>query len=211
MKLLQHEASGAVTHPAPHATQLIRLVHAAPWLMDALRAARALRLASWCIGAGAIRTLVWDHLHGRDVPSDLADIDVVFFDAADLSSQQERLLASQLAQAVPDVAWEVVNQAAVHRWFLQQRGQDVPPLSSLAEGVASWPEYATCVGVYLDRADEVQVIAPHGLEDLFQMVVRWNPMRASAADYAQRVTQKRFAQRWPLVEVMPPGENSSSS
>jgi len=49
---------------------------------------------------------------------------------------------------------------------------------SLIEGVASWPEIAT-VAVTLTPSGSIEVIAPHGLDDLFDMVVRWNGASAS--------------------------------
>jgi len=48
----------------------------------------------------------------------------------------------------------------------------------------------------------IQVVAPHGLEDLFQMIVRRNPMRVSARVYGECVAQKRFSERWPKVKVL---------
>jgi hypothetical protein len=56
--------------------------------MDALVAVRGLGLASWCIGAGAVRNLVWDALHDKVTPSELADIDVAYFDADCLAPQR---------------------------------------------------------------------------------------------------------------------------
>jgi hypothetical protein len=47
-----------------------------------------------------------------------------------------------------------------------------------------------------------RVLAPHGLDDLFAMVVRRNPARVSVATYRQRVAQKRYAERWPRVRVV---------
>ena len=47
------------------AARVTALVREAPWFMAALRAGRALGLAQWCIGAGALRNLVWDALHGQ--------------------------------------------------------------------------------------------------------------------------------------------------
>ncbi len=70
-----------------------------------------------------------------------------------------------------------------------------------------WPEFATCVGVSLGADDSLHIVAPHGLEDLFALRVRHNPVRASAATYRQRVEQKRYAQRWPRVEVIPAEES----
>lgn len=46
--------------------QLISIVRASAWFMPALEAVRSLHLNSWCIGAGAVRNLVWDHLHGYE-------------------------------------------------------------------------------------------------------------------------------------------------
>lgn len=183
--------------------RLIALVRDTPWLMEALGAVRELGLGSWCIGAGAVRNLVWDHLHGKPVPSRLADVDVAYFDAADLSQAREAALEAHLAARLPGVPWEVTNQAAVHHWFEACFGYPVPPLHSLEEAIASWPEFATSVGVWLRSDDRLEVIAPHGLDDLFAMVVRRNPVRASVEIYRQRVGEKRYAERWPGVQVIP--------
>jgi uncharacterized protein len=44
--------------------KLVELVDVTGWLMDALRAVNACVGSPWCIGAGTIRGLVWDHLYG---------------------------------------------------------------------------------------------------------------------------------------------------
>jgi hypothetical protein len=49
----------------------------------------------------------------------------------------------------------------------------------------------------------IDVIAPHGLDDLFAVVVRRNPTRVSVDTYRQRVALKRYAERWPKVTVVP--------
>lgn len=169
--------------------------------MDALRAARSLQLASWCIGAGAVRNLVWDHLHHRpaQVPG---DVDLVYFDPAAAAEQDEEL-RGQLTISCPDLPWDVTNQARVHHWYADYFGQAMTPLGSLEEGVGSWPEYATAVGLYLDADDKMQVIAPHGLDDLFALRIRHNPTRAGIATYNQRLAQKRYQERWPLALVIP--------
>lgn len=170
--------------------------------MEALAAVRQLGLGDWCIGAGAVRNLVWDALHERQVASMLADVDVVYFDASDCSPARDEALRQRLAAAVPSLEWEVTNQAGVHRWFEASFGYPVAPLASLEDGVASWPEFATAVGIALDRDGALRVIAPHGLDDLFNMVVRHNPARASVASYRERIASKRFAERWPRVTVI---------
>ena len=116
-------------------SQLITLVSNSRSTMRALEAARGLGLASWCIGAGAIRNLVWDHLHAFERQTEADDIDVVFHDAGDLSEALEHSLAFALAEKEPSFKWDVVNQARVHQWFPSHFGVPVAPLTSLIEGV----------------------------------------------------------------------------
>ena len=103
----------------------------------------------------------------------------------------------------PDLPWEVTNQAGVHRWFQRKFGHAVEPLQSRAEAVASWPEYATAVGLSLGDHEALRVIAPHGLRDLFDIVVRRNPARVGVETYRRRVAAKRYAEYWPRVTVVP--------
>lgn len=180
--------------------RLIDMVRSSAELMAALSAARSLGLQNWCIGAGAVRTLVWDALHGHASPTPLADVDLVYF-APDAPPQRDAELEARLRQLMPALEWEVTNQAHVHSWFMREFGREVAPLLSLEDGVATWPEYATCVGVTLAADDTIQVTAPHGLGDLFELRVRHNPARADVHTYRHRVVSKRFAQRWPLLAI----------
>ena len=182
--------------------RLAALVRGTPWFMAALRAGRALGLARWCIGAGALRNLVWDALHGQP-PSAPADVDLAYFCAQDLSPARDAELQRQLAQALPGLPWEVTNQAGVHLWFEACFGHAVAPLASLEDAVASWPELATAVGVWLDDRDTLHVIAPHGLGDLLGMRIRRNPVRVSVQTYRERCQSKRYVERWPRVVVEP--------
>jgi hypothetical protein len=185
-----------------HHERLIAIARGSSWFMAMLRAVSELKLASWCIGAGAVRNLVWDELHDFPAPSPLADVDVAYFDATELSREQDAQLQLRLEAMLPGVPWEVTNQAGVHQWFEGYFGHAVAPLSSLEEAVTSWPEYATSVGLTLQADGSLQVIAPHGLEDLFSILVRRNPARVSVETYRQRVLQKRYVERWEKVTVV---------
>jgi hypothetical protein len=182
--------------------RLVAIAHATPWFMEALGAARSLALPGWCIGAGAVRNLVWDALHGHREPTELADVDLAYFDRHDLSLDRDRVLAATIKAAAPRFEWDVTNQAAVHLWFASHFGHAVEPLRSIDEAVASWPEFATSVAMRLRDDDSIEVIAPHGLDDLFGMVVRRNPTRVSVETYRRRVREKRYEARWPLVRVI---------
>ena len=171
--------------------------------MAALRAARAVDPPDWLVGAGAIRTAAWDRLHGYATPTPLADVDLVFFDAGDLSREREDAVAERLRAVAPDVPWDVKNQAAVHLWYPAKFGYEVEPLRSSAAAVGRWPETATAVAVRLTADDRLEVCAPCGLDDLLGLVHRRNPRRVSVAEYERRLATKRIAERWPRVRIVP--------
>ena len=182
--------------------RLVEIARGTSWFMEALVAVRQLELPEWCIGAGAVRNLVWDSLHGKSSSSQLADVDVAYFDITDTSPQRDQELQRKLQALDPQFPWEVTNQAGVHQWFEEHFGHAVEPLCSLEEAVASWPEFATAVGLSLNQDNSLKVIAPHGLEDLFAIIVRRNPTRVSVETYRQRIAQKRYLERWPQVKVV---------
>ena len=184
------------------AARLLAIARATPWCMQALQAVAQLGLPHCCIGAGAVRNLVWDALHGYAQPSALSDIDVAYFDAHDLLAESEVQLRQRLATLLPGMPWEVCNQARVHLWFEDEFGYAVPPLLSLDDAIATWPEFATSVGIWLRPDGEIGIVAPHGLDDLFNMVVRHNPARISLDGYAQRLASKDYAARWPRVTII---------
>lgn len=170
-----------------HENTLIAWVQASDWLMPALADVRSLSLRSWAIGAGAVRDLVWNRLCGLpDVPP-AGDVDVVHFDP---DRDDDAALQAQLVARSP-LRWEVVNQAGVHRW---RPGR--APYTSLADGIASWPEVVTCVAVTLHDDGRVGVIAPYGFDDLFARVVRPNPRCPSPVAFAERRAKKRWGERW---------------
>ena len=184
------------------AARLRAIVRATPWCMQMLQAVAQLGLPHCCIGAGAVRNLVWDALHGFTQPSALNDGDVAYFDAHDVQARREVELRQRLETVLPGVPWEVCNQARVHLWFEDAFGYAVPPLRSLDDAIATWPEFATSVGIWLQPDGEIGIVAPHGLDDLFEMVVRRNPARISADGYAQRLASKDYAARWPRVTII---------
>ncbi|MBP6530222.1 MAG: nucleotidyltransferase family protein [Burkholderiales bacterium] len=192
--------------PSLAAQKLKALIRRNKPFMSWLHAVRTLGLSSWCIGAGAVRNVVWDSLSGHAAPSMLADVDVAYFDAADISAERDAQLQRALQTLTPTVPWEVTNQAGVHQWFESVFGRAVAPLHSLEDAIATWPEFVTCIGVTLTDDDEIRVIAPHGsltFDDLFSMTIRHNPVRATVANYNERVAKKNYAARWPSVTILP--------
>jgi uncharacterized protein len=182
--------------------RLERLVRSSPWLLEALRAAREVDPPDRLIGGGALRTLVWDRLHGWPQATLPLDVDLAFHDPDRLDPARDAEVEAALAARLPGVPWDAKNQAAVHTWYGRVFGGRVAPLTSSADGVATWPETATAVAVRLLPDDRIRVVAPCGLDDLFRLVCRRNPRRVSVAHYRRRVRDKRIADRWPRVQIL---------
>ena len=77
------------------------------------------------------------------------------------------------------------------------------PIASLEAGIAAWPETATCVGVSLGRDDALRILCPHGLSDLYALILRPSPALADPALFAQ--TAARQALYREMAQVAPRG------
>lgn len=195
-------APSRVARPGELSSRLVEMIRSSSMLMSALNAARVVDPPDWLIGAGAIRDLVWDRLHGARKPARPTDVDLVFFDPTLLDNTGEQRVLEALRELAPDVPWDVSNQAAVHLWYPQVFGIEVPPLCSSADGVGTWPETASTVAVRLMADDTIDVVAPFGLDDLFGLVCRRNPRRVTIEEYQRRIERKQIADRWPRVQVV---------
>jgi hypothetical protein len=101
----------------------------------------------------------------------------------------------------PDLRWDATNQASVHLWYEQRFGSPAEPLTSVIDGVATWPETATAVALRLTGVGALAIAAPLGLDDLINGVYRRNPRRVSVAEYRRRLQRKNPEARWPGVRV----------
>lgn len=72
---------------------------------------------------------------------------------------------------------------------------DQPYLSS-ADAMTHWPETATAVGIRLGRDGEIEVEAPFGLDNLFNVIVR--PRAPFEAAEKRHIYPERLASKnWP--------------
>lgn len=164
--------------------------------MRCLLTAQALNLPDWYLGAGFVRNAIWDHLHHKTEMTPLNDVDLVFFDPTDVSPQREQALQEQLIASMPEINWEVRNQARMH----EKHGH--APYRSTAHGIAQWVEVPTCVGVRLEHDGRLTFCAPYGLRQNWSLTIAINPCNRQPEIVQRRILEKKWLKLWPHLHLI---------
>ena len=181
--------------------RLEQIVRSDAWSMTVLETARSLELPDWAIGAGFVRALVWDKLTGQRRTT-LDDVDVLFFDSSDDSERREKKLEQMLQRELSAVPWSVKNQARMH---IRNRTE---PYTGTEDAMKYWLETPTAVAVRLESDDSLTVLAPYGLVDLFQMIIRPTPRARGKMDqFEARLAEKPWLSIWPDIKVCRTGKH----
>ncbi|RUS49107.1 nucleotidyltransferase family protein [Cohnella sp. AR92] len=177
-------------------SDLLEILSAEKRLRRDLELVQALNLPDWCIAAGYVRNLVWDRLHGFAGRTPLEDVDVLIYDRSDVTEDAEKKLEERLRRISPQDKWSVKNQARMH--IRNNESEYV----SIEDAMKRWPETATAVGVRLDPEGGLRIIAPHGLEDLFELKLRPSSFCPDKEMFLGRVRNKRWLTTWPRLTLV---------
>lgn len=146
---------------------------------------------------------MWNRFHGFADGTCIKDCDIVYYDASDLSYEGEDVCvraAAALFSGLP-IPVEVRNQARVHLWYERRFGSRIEPYRSSEDAIDSWPTTATSIGVRTARDGGLDVYAPFGLRDLFDMIVRPNRRQVPRRVYEEKAA--RWAACWPRLTLCP--------
>ncbi|WP_151716955.1 nucleotidyltransferase family protein [Acinetobacter sp. TUM15071] len=156
------------------------------------------------LSAGVLRNTVWAYLHGQSFDSQYSDVDVIYCDATEIDQHSQKQLQHNLERLFPQQQWDVVNQALVHTWYRGENGKRIQPLTSVEHALSLWPDTATAIAVRVNASGELELIAPFGLQDLFELKLRWNSALVSYATFKKRVDSKQWLQQWPQLKEVDP-------
>lgn len=163
-----------------------------PHRMKTLRAVSTLSLPDCWLAAGFVRNLIWDYLHHKK--THLNDVDVIYYCQHDTQGQLAIRATHELQALLPEVNWQVKNQALMH--IKRQHSQYL----SSADAMSFWPEQETAVGVKLDENGKFSVVAPFGLSSLFKGCITFN-QKADEPTFWQRVERKCWLTTWPKLVI----------
>jgi uncharacterized protein len=176
--------------------KLIRIMQTDDNLMRDLNLVRQLSLPDWCIAAGYVRNYVWDYLHSYTSRTPLNDVDVLYYDPNDLREESEKKYETILKNNLQEYNWSCKNQARMH-----VRNHDKPYIS-VVDAMKRWPETVTAVGIRLDKNMNIEIVAPHGLEDLFELVIRRSPYYKDKHYFYTRIQSKKWLETWPRLQLI---------
>ncbi|HXW44021.1 MAG TPA: nucleotidyltransferase family protein [Streptosporangiaceae bacterium] len=172
-------------------------------LTDVLRRAAGMRLPGWYLVAGCLYQTVWNVVTGQPPEAGILDYDLAYFDDSDLSYEAEDAViraGEQVFGGLPAPV-QIRNQARVHLWYEPKYGLPCLPHPSTEAAIDSFEATTACLGVRLEQGGRWRVYAPYGLSDVFNLVVRPNPVLAPRHVYEAKVA--RWQRQWPGLIALP--------
>src|SRR5258708_5589000 len=155
---------------------------------------------AWLV-SGALFQTVWNVRAGYAPDRGIKDYDIFYFDA-DTSWEAEDAAIRRVHAAFADlgVDTELRNQARAHLWYEGKFGAPYPALSRATDGIDRFLMHSAQVGVHR-RAESYDVYAPHGFDDIANMVVRPNfTPNFQTARFMEKAT--RWKALWPELTIL---------
>jgi len=160
-----------------------------------------LNMPNWYLGAGCISQTVWNILHEYEPTRGIKDYDLVYYDKSDISYNGEDKYIKKGKKLFKDISAkvEIINEARVHLWYEKRFGKKIKQYKSVEDAISSWPTTVTTISVrYNDN--RLEIFAHHGLDDLFNMIVRPNKVQVSKERYTKKAN--RWKKNWPKLTII---------
>jgi hypothetical protein len=172
-----------------------------PVLMGVLEGIRD--LPEGLLVAGALYNLAWNKLTGRPALNGIADIDVFYFDARDLSYEAEDAVIVRLAARFRHLPLpvQVRNQARVHLWFEQKFGAPFTALGSATEMLGRYASKTHAVAARLEDDGSMTILAPFGLDPVFSFRIVPNHALSNRPAHEKKAARAKAV--WPEVTIVP--------
>lgn len=171
-------------------------------LVEVLGRAASFGLPGWYLTAGCVFQTVWNVVTRRSPTAGIEDYDLFYFDDGHLSWEAEDTVIHAAETLFADLPAEVEvrNEARVHLWYERKFGVACPPYESTEAAIDSFAVTTCCLGVRLEPDRRWRIYAPHGLSEVFNLVVRPNPVLAPREVYETKVA--RWRQQGPELTVL---------
>ena len=149
------------------------------------------------LGGGVIRNLVWDYLHGFENATAFDDIDVIYFNSVSKEEVYDEKLEKILLKEIPNLKWDVKNQARMHEINSDE------PYADLNDAISKWPETSSAILLRKTEKNKFEWVIPFGLKDLFRLIVKPTPHFLSKLNkYKARLKKKNWKEIWYNLDIL---------
>ena len=182
--------------------EFLRIVRSDPDIAAILAAMRGFDAPDCWLVSGALFQTVWNALDNRPQGYGIRDYDLFYFDEDTNEEAESRWIDQAVAHfafAMQEV--QLRNQARVHLWYRDKFNvPEYPRLRSSCDGVRHFL-IAACMVAVRPRADRtLELVAPIGVDDIFDRVLRPNPLWPHVPRDAYLAKVSRYMRDWPSLK-----------
>ena len=155
--------------------KVISIIQENQQLMKILDYISSIGLPNYYVAAGCVFQTIWNKLDGKDLNYGIKDIDVIYYNAENLSRdtdlKYQELINDYCKKQKYDYEIDVANEARMHIWKKEKFGIDTAPYLSSEDAIDKWVATTHAIGVTKDDSG-IRIYAPYGLSDIFNKVIR---------------------------------------
>ena len=155
--------------------ELISILKKNHSLMDMLEYIAELHLPNFYIAAGSIFQTVWNYQDGRDLNYEIKDLDIIYYNADDLSVDADmkyyKMIQDYARSRGITYAIDVSNEARMHLWKEDKEGGNIRPYKNSEDAISRWIATVNAIGITLEEGN-IKVYAPYGISDIFSRTIR---------------------------------------
>jgi hypothetical protein len=182
--------------------ELTGIIESDPTIAALLAAMRTFDAPDLWLVSGVLFQSVWNVLEGKPRGHGILDYDLFYFDPDTSEEAEDRWIKRAAAHfAFADREVQLRNQARVHLWYPEKFGIAYPQLHSSCDGITQFLMPACMVGIR-PNGSGIEIFAPLGLDDIFDRVIRPNPLWQGPPRSRYLVKAKRYMQDWPSVRLI---------
>lgn len=167
-------------------------------LMEMLDYISKLNLPNFYIAAGSVFQTIWNYYDGKDLNSEIKDIDVIYYNNDDLSVEKDLEYYNMINEYAKSKGFnyeiDVSNEARMHLWSKEHENKNIEQYKNSEDAISKWIATVHAIGITKEN-NTIKVYAPYGLSDIFSKTIR--PIRHennSKEKYDKKVSSwnKRF-------------------
>lgn len=179
----------------------LTIVQNDPDIAAVLAAMRTFEAPDCWLVSGALFQTVWNVLDGYPRGHGINDYDIFYFDKDTSYEAEDRWIKKARAHFAGTARpVELRNQARVHLWYPEKFGISYPELKDSCDGVRQFLMTPCMVAVRpVGRA--IDLFAPVGVEDVFDRILRPNPLWQGPDRPEYLAKAERYMHDWPSLRL----------